>query len=86
MPRTDARAVPRQGTARQIQSPGEALGPRSHAIVTHRAEELAELRAWAQAAAWLNEHGFAAAVPAPLVIPLARRGLIIWPASEGEVA
>jgi hypothetical protein len=41
-----------------------------------------ELRAWRQAAEHLNGHGYAAAVPAELVAPLQRWGLVVWPAER----
>jgi hypothetical protein len=45
-----------------------------------------ELRQWADAAAWLNSRGYAAAVPASLVSPLRRRGLWVWQAGSEEAA
>jgi hypothetical protein len=50
--------------------------------ITQPDDELAarrELHAWIAAAKHLNSAGLAAAVPSPLVLPLQRRGLAVWP-------
>jgi hypothetical protein len=41
-----------------------------------------QLRAWIRAAEYLNNAGFAAAVPPSLVPPLQRRGLLVWAAKR----
>ena len=42
-----------------------------------------ERRSWAAAAAQVNRHGMAAAVPAELVAYCRRRGLVVWAAGRG---
>lgn len=52
---------------------------------------ITDLQTWRERASWeatarhLNQHGFAAAVPAQLVAPFRRRGLVVW-AARGEAA
>lgn len=82
------RAGPRhEEPARHVQRPAKATEPR--ATVTRAVDELAgrrELRSWARAAAWLNQRGYAAAVPGHLADALRRRGLVVWVAGERRVA
>jgi hypothetical protein len=95
MSRNEPRAGPlAEEPARHVPLATTPLGPRSRvkvaqSVARSRVDELAarrELRAWAEAAAWLNEHGFAAAVPARFVTQLARRGLVIWATGERRAA
>lgn len=84
MPRTDARAAPREGPPRNVQHLAKDTEPRSHATVAPLVDELAErreLRSWIAAAAWLNQQGYAAAVPARVADPLRARGLVVWAAA-----
>jgi hypothetical protein len=90
-----SRDAPRAGPlaeeepARNDRSPGKDHEPRSRATVARPADELAarrELRSWAAAAAWLNQRGYAAAVPGHLAGALCRRGLVAWAASERRAA
>ena len=86
---TEARAAPRQGPPRNVQLPAKVTEPRSHATVARPVDELAarrELRSWIAAAEWLNAHGYPAAVPGPLVPPLAARGLVVWGISRRGAA
>jgi hypothetical protein len=45
-----------------------------------------EIGAWVAAVEHLNIHGLAAAVPASLVLPLRRRGLVVWAAGPWGAA
>jgi hypothetical protein len=57
--------------------------------IHHPPDELAarrELRSWIAAAMWLNQHGYAAAVPHHLAGPLLARGLVVWAAGDREAA
>jgi hypothetical protein len=57
--------------------------------IAEHPDELAarrELRAWRRAAEHLNRRGYAAAVPAHMVEPLRRYGLVVWSASGRRVA
>jgi hypothetical protein len=77
----------REIPARNVQPDTTPTEPLSRAMVVRRVDELAarrELKSWVWAAAWLNGHGYAAAVPACLIVPLARRGLGVWAATAGE--
>lgn len=88
MPRRNARAV-REGPPRDDRGPGQDHEPRTPVTVAPSVDELAprrELRSWASAAAWLNQQGFAAAVPGHLVGALRRRGLVVWAAGDREAA
>lgn len=89
MPQTDARAAPREGPPQNVQYPAESTDHHSRATVARPVDELAtrrELRSWAAAAAWLNQQGYAAAVPGRLAGPLSRRGLVVWAAGERSAA
>jgi hypothetical protein len=90
MPADAPRAGPRhERPARHVQRPAKATEPRSRATVTRAVDELAarrELRSWATAAAWLNQRGYAAAVPGHLAAALRRRGLVVWAASDRSAA
>lgn len=84
------RAGPRhQGPARHVQQASQPTEPCSRATVTREVDELAarrELRSWAAAAARLNQHGYAAAVPGHLADALSRRGLVVWAATGRSAA
>jgi hypothetical protein len=86
------RAVPELGAARHDQHASKDTEPRSASKVARGVAPVAdlaryrEMRKWATAATWLNSCGFAAAVPADLVGPLTRRGLIVWGAGREDVA
>jgi len=85
----NARAAPDGGPPKKIQSAAKPPGPRSASTVTRLVDELAarrELRSWAAAAAWLNQHGCAAAVPGHLAETLRRRGLVVWAAGGQRTA
>jgi hypothetical protein len=50
--------------------------------IARQPDELAArraLRSWIRAVEHLNRAGYAAAVPSPMVAPLQRRGLAVWP-------
>jgi hypothetical protein len=89
-PRTDARAAPDEGPPQDDQMAAKLIAsPRSLATVARPVDELAtrrELRSWAAAAAWLNQRGYAAAVPGHLADALCRRGLAVWAVSERSAA
>ena len=79
----------REGPPRDDRSPAKDYESHSGATVARPVDELAarrELRSWAAAAAWLNQQGYAAAVPARLVDLLQARGLMVWAAGEREAA
>jgi len=88
------RAAPRhhQDTARQnVRHPAKEIESPTRVTVTHiePVVDLAayrELGGWAAAAEHLNARGLPAAVPAPLVGPLRRRGLAVWTASPRRAA
>jgi hypothetical protein len=79
----------REGPPRDDRGPGQDHQPRSRATLARPVDELAarrELRSWAKAAAWLNQRGYAAAVPGHLADALRRRGLVVWAASDRSAA
>jgi hypothetical protein len=90
MSRIAARAGPwHEEPARHVQLPSKATEPRSRAKVARPADDLTacrELWAWIAAAEWLNLHGFAAAVPDHLIVPLRRRGFEVWATGSREAA
>lgn len=90
IPRNAARAgPPAREPTRHVQHPTRSTDPRSPVTVARPVDELAarrELRSWIAAAEWLNGQGYAAAVPAPLVAPLAARGLAVWGISDRRAA
>jgi len=91
MPRNATRAGPlaEEEPARDNRSPGKDHEPHSRATVARPVDELAarrELRSWAATAAWLNQCGYAAAVPGHLADRLRGRGLVVWVAGERRVA
>ena len=78
-----------EGPPRNDRSPAKDHEPRSSATLACPVDELAvrrELRSWAAAAAWLNQQGYAAAVPGHLADALRRRGLVVWAAVERRAA
>lgn len=79
MPRTNCGAA-HQGPPRDAQLPAKVTDRRSRATVPDELAARRELRSWARAAEHLNRAGYGAAVPAALVRPLRRRGLLVWPA------
>jgi hypothetical protein len=82
-PRNEPRAgPPLEEPARHVQHLAKDTEPRSRVMVADELAARRELRSWAAAAAWLNARGYAAAVPDYLVVPLARRGLLVWSAGE----
>jgi hypothetical protein len=88
MPKTCGGAA-REGPPRNDRGPGQDHEPRSPATVTRPVDELAvrrELRSWAAAAEWLNQQGYAAAVPAHLADRLRGRGLVVWAATDRSAA
>lgn len=91
MPRIATRAGPlaEEEPARNDRSPGKDYEPRSRVTVARPADELAarrELRSWAAAAAWLNQRGYAAAVPGRVAGVLRARGLVVWAADDRSAA
>ena len=77
----------REGPPRDDRGPGQ--DHESCSTVARPVDELAarrELRAWADAAAWLNYQGLAAAVPGHLADRLRGRGLVVWAAAERSAA
>lgn len=91
MPRNATRAGPlaEEEPARDNRSPGKDREPHSRATVARPVDELAarrELRSWAATAAWLNQCGYAAAVPPNLVGYLRRRGFVVWPCGDQRAA
>ena len=84
------RAGPRhQEPARHVQHPAKSTDPLSCFTVTRPVDELAERReprSWIAATEWLNARGYAAAVPARLVRPLAALGLTVWGIGGREAA
>jgi hypothetical protein len=90
MSRDKPRAAPATRTARHDQHPDESTESRSTVAqgVAPVADLAAyrELRSWVAAAEWLNGLGYAAAVPASVVVPLRRRGLAVWVAGQREAA
>ena len=83
---------PTRGTARHDQHPAKSTKPLSGAKVTRGVAPVVDLAAyrefggWVAAAEHLNARGLAAAVPAPLVGPLRRQGLEVWPVSPRRAA
>jgi hypothetical protein len=84
MPPDMGRASPR-GPARNASVTRQGTEPRSRLRVTPATDELAarrELLAWIAAVEHLNCAGLAAAVPLAMVLPLQRRGLVVWAAER----
>jgi hypothetical protein len=91
MPRDAPRAGPpaTKEPARHVQQTAKSTEPRSRVTVARSVDELAarrELRSWSAAAAWLNQQGYAAAVPEHLAEALRRRGLMVWAAGGRQAA
>lgn len=89
MPTNAPRAGPScRGPTRHVQQAAKPTESRSRATVALPVDELTarrELRSWAAAAVWLNQQGYAAAVPGYLADPLRRSGLVVW-AAAGRTA
>ena len=92
MSRDETRTAPGTGTARNDQPPAKTAEPPTPTNVASEVALVADLaeyralRSWADAAAHLNSRGFAAAVPAPLVPRLRKRGLVVWAAASKAAA
>ena len=89
-PGTCEGVAPREGPPQDDRKAAKLTeSPRSRATVAPPVDELAarrELRAWIRTVAWLNVHGFAAAVPGHLVVPLRGRGLEVWASDQPRIA